>query len=138
MMEFLVEFDVTVPEGTREAEVRERERAEAAAAAGLARRGHLVRLWKISAASGQSRAVGIYRARSQEELDGLLGALPLSNWMKVTVTPLEPHSNDPIAAPASGAELPRPRSPPFTGSRRRSDSRSRSAKPPRAICGSCL
>ena len=108
MMEFLVEFDVTVPEGTREAEVRERERAEAAAAARLARRGHLVRLWKISAASGQSRAVGIYRARSQEELDGLLGALPLSNWMKVTVTPLEPHSNDPIAAPASGAELPRP------------------------------
>ena len=108
MMEFLVEFDVRVPEGTPDAEVREREQAEAAAAAGLARREHLVRLWNRSAAPGQSRALGLYRAGGREELDGLLGALPLTNWMKVSVTPLEPHPNDPIAVPASGVQLPRP------------------------------
>jgi hypothetical protein len=35
MKEFLVEFDVNVPEGTPESEVEQRERAEAAAAADL-------------------------------------------------------------------------------------------------------
>ena len=28
-------------------------------------------------------------------MDGLLRALPLYEWMRVTVTPLEPHPNDP-------------------------------------------
>jgi hypothetical protein len=26
----------------------------------------------------------------------LLGALPLNAWMEITVTPLEPHPNDPV------------------------------------------
>jgi muconolactone delta-isomerase len=108
MMEFLVEFNVTVPEGTRDAAVREREQAEAAAAANLVRGGHLVRLWKPPAAPGETRAVGLYRARSEEELDGLLGALPLNSWMEMTVTPLEPHPNDPAGAPAPGVQLPDP------------------------------
>lgn len=108
-MEFLVEFNVTVPPGTRDAEVREREQAEAAAAANLVRARHLVRLWKSPAAPGEIRAVGLYRARSEEELDGLLGELPLNSWMEITVTPLELHPNDPSAgAPASGPRLPDP------------------------------
>ena len=45
-MEFLVEFQFNVPEGTPESEVKQRESAEAAAAADLAREGHLVRLWR--------------------------------------------------------------------------------------------
>ena len=45
-MEFLVEFQVDVPEGTPDSEVERRERAEAAAAANLARERHLARLWK--------------------------------------------------------------------------------------------
>jgi muconolactone delta-isomerase len=28
-------------------------------------------------------------------LDGLLAALPLADWLRVTVTPLEAHPNDP-------------------------------------------
>jgi muconolactone delta-isomerase len=39
-MEFLVEFNVTVPAGTQDAEVKEREQAEAAAAGDLFRAGH--------------------------------------------------------------------------------------------------
>jgi muconolactone delta-isomerase len=37
------------------------------------------------------------RAESRAELDALLGALPLYEWMRVSVTPLEPHPNDPAA-----------------------------------------
>jgi muconolactone delta-isomerase len=96
-MDFLVEFEVNVPDGTPEAEVTAREDAESAAAAKLVDQGHLVRLWKRRVASGESRPLGLYRAGSEGELDGLLRALPLYEWMRVAVTPLEPHPNDPAA-----------------------------------------
>jgi muconolactone D-isomerase len=41
------------------------------------------------------KALGLYRAEGNEQLDGLLSALPLHAWMQVTVTPLEPHPSDP-------------------------------------------
>ena len=96
-MDFLVEFEINVPEGTPEAEVTARQDAESAAAAKLVDQGHLVRLWKRSVAPGESRPIGLYRAESEGELDGLLRALPLYEWMRVAVTPLEPHPNDPAA-----------------------------------------
>ena len=83
--------------------------AEATAAADLALEGHLVRLWKPPVAPGESKAVGLYRAGGQAELDGLLGALPLSGWMQITVTPLEPHPNNPASPRPSGFEAPDPR-----------------------------
>jgi len=54
----------------------------------------------LGAASGETRILGLYRANSKDQLDGLLDALPLAEWMHVTVTPLEPHPNDPLAAQA--------------------------------------
>ena len=94
-MEFLVEFDVAIPDGTPEPVIKARVAAEATAAAGLALRGHLLRLWTVP---GKSNAVGLYRADSEAELDVLLGALPLADWLSVTVTPLEAHPNDPAEA----------------------------------------
>jgi muconolactone delta-isomerase len=94
-MDFLVEFEINVPGGTPESEVTAREEAESAAAAKLVDQGHLVRLWKRHVAPGESRPIGMYRAESEAEMDGLLRALPLYEWMRVTVTPLEPHPNDP-------------------------------------------
>ena len=94
-MEFLVEFELNVPAGAPESEVKDRVSAEAAASAELGREGHLVRLWRPPVAAGERKAVGLYRAESEEQLDGLLGALPLSAWMQTVVTPLEPHPNDP-------------------------------------------
>jgi len=94
-MEFLVEFNVEVPAGTAEAEVEERTRAEAVAAAELAADGHLLRLWRPAAGAGDPSAVGIYAAGSRAELDALLGALPLADWLQMTVVPLAPHPNDP-------------------------------------------
>jgi muconolactone D-isomerase len=94
-MEFLVEFDVNVPEGAPASEVEARESAEASAAARLVDEGNLLRLWKPSAAPGETKALGLYRADSKAQLAGLLGALPLYDWMNIMVTPLEPHPNDP-------------------------------------------
>jgi muconolactone D-isomerase len=94
-MEFLVEFELSVPAGAPESEVKERVSAESAAWAVLGREGHLVRLWRPPVAPGERKAVGLYRTESEEQLDGLLVALPLSAWMQTVVTPLEPHPNDP-------------------------------------------
>ena len=99
-MDFLVEFKVDVPAGTPETEVEDRERAEAVAATKLADEGHLLRVWKRPLATGETRVLGLYRAESEAELDGLLSALPLYAWMTVTVTALERHPNDPGAAPS--------------------------------------
>jgi muconolactone delta-isomerase len=106
-MEFLVEFKVNVPDGTAKSEVEDRKRAEAAAAAQLVGKGHLLRVWKRPLAHGESTIVGLYRADSDEQLDGLLRALPLYEWMHVTVTPLESHPNDPgtrTVAPLAAAQ----------------------------------
>ena len=98
-MEFLVEFEIKVPEGTPESEVNDRENAEAVAAAKLADEGHLIRLWKRQAANGEAEVLGLYRAETERQLDGLLAALPIAGWMRVTVTPLAPHPNDPRTQP---------------------------------------
>jgi muconolactone D-isomerase len=93
MMEFLVEFEIDVPAGTSPEEIERRQRAESTAAGKLAEDGHLVRLWRTGAT-----AIGLYRADSKAELDGLLAALPLADWLHITVTPLEGHPNDPVEA----------------------------------------
>jgi len=98
-MEFLVEFEVNVPDGAPVSEVEALTSAEASAAARLADRGHLARLWKLPGAPGETKALGLYRADSEAQLAGLLGALPLYDWMNVTVTPLTPHPNDPAPVP---------------------------------------
>jgi muconolactone delta-isomerase len=108
-MEYLVGFDVTIPDGAPESEIKMRAEAEAVAAARLAREGHLVRLWKQPAAPGESKAVGLYRAGTEEELDAFLGDLPLNGWMEISVTPLEPHPNDPTTPQPTNFPLPHPR-----------------------------
>lgn len=96
-MEFLVEFEVKVPDGTPESEIEERSRAEASAAARLVDNGHLLRVWRRDAVADEATVIGLYAADSAAELDGLLCALPLADWMQITVIPLAPHPNDPAA-----------------------------------------
>jgi muconolactone delta-isomerase len=98
-MEFLVEFELEVPAGAPDAEVEQRQRAESAAAAELAEDGHLVRLWRRPPGGEGNTSIGLYRADSEAELDDLLGALPLADWLRVSVTPLTAHPNDPAPAP---------------------------------------
>jgi muconolactone D-isomerase len=94
-MEFLVEFTIRFPEEMPDADVKEHQRAEADAAAELVRQGHLVRLWIPPVGPGESKALGLYRADSEEQLDALLRALPMDRWMDEVVTPLQQHPNDP-------------------------------------------
>jgi muconolactone delta-isomerase len=101
MMEFLVSFELDVPEDVAESEVEDRERAEAVAAALLADEGHLVRLWRTSPGPDRTIVLGLYRVGSRVELDGLLSALPLYEWMHTSITPLAQHPNDPATVPAS-------------------------------------
>jgi muconolactone D-isomerase len=109
-MKFLVAFVLDIPAGTTRSEISDRETAEAAATAKLADEGHLVRVWRSGVAQGDTTIVGVYRADSDAQLDGLLGALPLADWMHVTVTPLEAHPNDPtVREPAFSNQLPDPR-----------------------------
>jgi muconolactone D-isomerase len=98
MNEFLVEFEPEVPDGTPEAEVEQRTRAEESAAARLVDQGHLLRLWHRSAVPDDKTIIGIYAADSEAELDSLMQALPLADWMQIKITPLAPHPNDPALA----------------------------------------
>jgi muconolactone D-isomerase len=100
-MEFLVEFELSIPDCTPECEVQDRENAEAVAAAELADEGHLARLWTVRVGPDQTKVLGLYRAHHESELDALLRALPLYDWMDVVVTALEQHPNDPAAARAT-------------------------------------
>jgi muconolactone delta-isomerase len=100
-IEFLVEFEIKIPEGITESEVKDREGAEAEAAAKLVEEGHLVRVWKLAVGSGDTQVLGLYRADSATELDGLLRALPLYEWMRVSVTPLASNPNDPARSPVT-------------------------------------
>ena len=95
-----------MPDGTTETVVKNRQDAEARAAAKLADDGHLLRVWKRPVAGRGMRIVGLYRAEDEAQLAGLIEALPLYEWMQIAVTPLEPHPNDPAAARRSsvGAE----------------------------------
>ena len=102
-MEFLVQFEIAVPEGTTEMEVEARNTDEAMAAAALVEQGHLLRVWKLTVPNGQGSVLGLYRAESRAQLDGLLEALPLHEWMQIEITALEPHPNDPCVREATGA-----------------------------------
>jgi muconolactone delta-isomerase len=108
-MEFLVEFEIRVPDGTSESELTARVNAEAQASADLAREGNLMRLWTPPVAPGERKAVGLYRAESEERLGALLRALPFNSWMQTVVTPLETHPNDPTKRGANNFHLPSPR-----------------------------
>jgi len=103
-MEYLVEFEVNVPDGASASEIEARNRAEASAAAKLVDEGHLLRLWKPPVEPGETKALGLYRADGEAQLTDLLTALPLYDWMNITVIPLGAHPNDPIReASFSGA-----------------------------------
>lgn len=93
MKEFIVEITTTIPDGTPQREVDDRRAAEAVRAKELAASGNLVRLWRPV---GELRSIGLWRADDEADLrEHVLGTLPLRQWMNLTVTPVQPHPNDP-------------------------------------------
>ncbi|MHB8466570.1 MAG: muconolactone Delta-isomerase family protein [Acidimicrobiales bacterium] len=94
-MEFLANMTTHVPDGTPDSEVEDTKAREAVRASELAAQGNLLRLWKPPLEPGEWRTIGLWRADNEEQLQGLLTTLPLHVWMKVEVTPLGVHPNDP-------------------------------------------
>ncbi|HEY6812692.1 MAG TPA: muconolactone Delta-isomerase family protein [Propionibacteriaceae bacterium] len=73
----MVEFELNVPEGKWESKVEQLESGEGAAATDLACEGHIVRPWRPAGGHVEAKFVGLYRASSEAQLEGLLGALPI-------------------------------------------------------------
>jgi muconolactone D-isomerase len=97
-MEYLVDFTITVPDGTAPSELEDRTAREGARLAELAAQGHALRVWKPLPEDGRLRALGLYRAADDRELRTILESLPLYPWMEISVAPLAEHPNDPAPA----------------------------------------
>lgn len=93
--EFLTTFTIAVPPGTPGQEAANVEAQEAARAQELAVQGHLERLWQLP---GNDRELGLWRAGDAGQMAAMLASLPLSAWMSVETTPLDPHPSDPALA----------------------------------------
>jgi len=52
-------------------------------------------VWRPPLGPSEWRSIGLFRAANEAELREVLASLPLHIWMKVTITPLTPHPNDP-------------------------------------------
>src|SRR6476620_909747 len=99
-MDYLVDFIITIPDDAPPAEIEQRLAGEATRVAELAAQGHALRVWKPLPEDGRRRALGLYRAASDEELEAVLDSLPLRPWMEVSVTALAEHPNDPARSGA--------------------------------------
>jgi muconolactone D-isomerase len=94
-MEYLVDFIITIPDDAPPAEIEQRLEGETSRLAELAAQGNALRVWKPLPEDGRRRALGLYRAASDEELEAILDSLPLRQWMEISVTALAEHPNDP-------------------------------------------
>ncbi|MDA0161369.1 muconolactone Delta-isomerase family protein [Solirubrobacter ginsenosidimutans] len=102
-MDYLVDFALTVPEGTPASELEQRTTGEGIRVAELAARGRALRVWKPLPDDGRARAIGLYRAADDTELQANLASLPLWPWMEISVTALAEHPNDPALSGGSAS-----------------------------------
>ncbi len=89
--EFFTIFTITVPSGTPRDVIDATEANEADRAGQLAALGKLRRLWALS---GEGRALGLWRASGDGEMQTILESLPLRGWSDVETVRLAPHPSD--------------------------------------------
>jgi muconolactone delta-isomerase len=89
--EFFTWFTSEIPDDAPEQEVDAAEAGEARRTRELAGQGHLVRLWRLP----DGRALGLWRAADEAEMQTILDSLPLNRWLSTVVTPLTTHPSDP-------------------------------------------
>jgi muconolactone D-isomerase len=94
-MDYLVEFTTTIPDDAPPAEIEQRLAGERTRVAELTAQERVLRVWKPLPEDGRRRALGLYRAGSNEELEAILDSLPLRPWTEISVTALAEHPNDP-------------------------------------------
>jgi muconolactone delta-isomerase len=94
-MEYLVDFTIDIPDGTPPGDVDHRAQAESDRVDALAKEGRVLRVWRPQPEDDRWRAIGLYRADDEAELNAILETLPLYPWMTIDVRALAPHPNDP-------------------------------------------
>ena len=100
-MEYLVDFTIAIPDGTPAPDVDRRSHAEADRVDALAKEGHVLRIWRPQPEDGW-RAIGLYRADDEAQLNAILESLPLYAWMTIEVQALATHPNDPAQPTTEG------------------------------------
>ena len=93
--EFLTRFEVAFPDSASEQEIEDITAREADRTRELAEQGHLVRLWMLPPTRDNWRALGLWRAEDEGELQALLMSLPMDKWMTPETTLLSEHPTDP-------------------------------------------
>jgi len=91
-MDFLVHISIKLPPDMARDESEALLSAESERAAALAKAGRLIRLWRVP---GQRANWGLWRAADATELHEALTSLPLWPYMRIDVTALAKHPNDP-------------------------------------------
>jgi muconolactone D-isomerase len=99
-LEYLIDFTIDIPAGTSATEVDQRSQAEADRVGVLATEGHVLRVWRPNPDDGRWRAISLYQADDEAELNAILESLPLYPWMTISVRALAPHPNDPAVVGA--------------------------------------
>jgi muconolactone delta-isomerase len=92
--EFLTTFNVQVPAGTSEEAAQDIYAQEADRVRKIAADGHLTRLWRLDG----GRNLGHWQTRDADQLQGLLGTLPMAPWLAIETLPVTRHPSDPAAA----------------------------------------
>jgi len=105
-VEFMTTFTIRVPDGTPDEAAEEVTRREAEDAHEQAELGHLSRLWELPRDSGESRSLGLWRARDAAQMQQIVESLPLYRWMDVVTVQLTPHPSDPATTVGAGAGAP--------------------------------
>lgn len=91
-MEFLININITWPEGMGDQEIQEISIAERQRAAELTQLGVLVRMWRVP---GRRENWGLWRASDATEMHEIISSLPVWPFMQVQVIPLAEHPVDP-------------------------------------------
>jgi muconolactone D-isomerase len=92
MMEFLINIKIEWPEGM-DPELKERISVhEREVAAELAKKGHLIRMWRTP---GRRENWGLWQAKDATQMHEIISSLPVWPWMNVTVHALARHAVDP-------------------------------------------
>ena len=96
-MEFLVNISFNWPHDISEEVRKDLREREIKMAGELAKKGHLVRMWRVV---GRRENWGLWRARDATEMHAILSGLPIWPYMNIQVMPLAVHPVDPSPPPA--------------------------------------
>jgi muconolactone D-isomerase len=91
-MEFLVNIKFVWPDSIGEEKRKELREREVKMAGELAKKGHLVRMWRVV---GRRENWGLWRAKDATEMHAILSSLPIWPYMDVSVHAMAVHPVDP-------------------------------------------